>query len=269
MRVNGLELNVRIVGEGYPFIWGHGLMGSMAMEDAMPVFDWEHLAEGERMIRYDARGHGRSEASANLDDYSWANLGRDMLALADALHIERFIAGGQSMGSATALCAALAAPERIKALVLVNPPTAWETRAAQGAGYEQMAALISRKGIAGLVEAMQSQAPTPPWLWEWMAQTGAGGDLAGAFGALDTSTLPLVLRGAAQTNLPPREELRGLAMPTLILAWTDDPGHPISTAESVAELLPNARLTSASNMDELLRWPSLIREFVEQQISQA
>src|SRR6185369_6760014 len=146
MRVNGLELNVRIVGEGYPFIWGHGLMASMAMEDAMSLFEWDHLAEGERMVRYDARGHGRSEASANLDDYSWANLGRDMLALADALEIERFIAGGQSMGSATALYAALAAPERVKALLLVNPPTAWETRAAQGAVYEQMADLVAQQG---------------------------------------------------------------------------------------------------------------------------
>src|SRR5690348_10748181 len=118
MHVNGLELNVRIAGEGYTFIWGHGLMASMAMEDAMPVFEWDHLAEGERMIRYDARGHGRSEASENLDDYSWPNLARDMLALADALRIERFLAGGQSMGSATALYAALVAvaPERVKAL---------------------------------------------------------------------------------------------------------------------------------------------------------
>ncbi len=265
MRVNGLELNVRIVGKGYPFIWGHGLMASMAMEDAMSLFEWDHLAEAERMVRYDARGHGRSEASANLDDYSWPNLGRDMLALADALEIERFIAGGQSMGSATALYAALAAPERVKALLLVNPPTAWETRAAQGAAYEQMADLVAQQGVAGLMEAMQGQAPSPAWLWEWVAQSGAANNLGQVYASLDTTSLPLVLRGAAQTNLPPREDLRALTMPTLILAWTGDPGHPISTAETIAEQAPNSRLVIASNMDELRQWPGLIREFVQQQ----
>lgn len=265
MRVNGLELNVQIVGEGYPLIWGHGLMGSIAMEDAMPIFEWDHLAEGERMVRYDARGHGRSEASANLDDYSWPNLARDMLALADALQIERFIAGGQSMGSATALYAALAAPERVKALALVNPPTAWETRAAQGVVYEQMADFVAQEGLAGLVEAMQAQAPSPAWLWEWVAQSGAANNLGQVYAALDANMLPLVLRGAALTNMPPREDLRALTMPTLILAWTGDPSHPVSTAETIAELLPNSRLMIASNMDELRQWPSLIREFVEQQ----
>ncbi|HEV8191711.1 MAG TPA: hypothetical protein VGP82_09535 [Ktedonobacterales bacterium] len=75
-------------------------MGSMAMEDAMPVFEWDHLAEGEQMIRYDARGHGRSEASENLGDYSWPNLARDMLALADELQLEHFLAGGASRWAA-------------------------------------------------------------------------------------------------------------------------------------------------------------------------
>ncbi len=43
---------------------------------------------------------------------------------------QKFVAGGSSMGCATSIYAALLAPERMKALVLVIPPTAWETRAA-------------------------------------------------------------------------------------------------------------------------------------------
>lgn len=112
---------------------------------------------------------------------------------------------------------------------------------------------------------MQSQPSSPAWLWEWMAQTGAADALVQVFGALDMRTLPLVLHGAAQTDLPPREALRALTMPTLILAWTDDPGHPIGTAETIADLLPNSRLTIAHNMDELVEWPRYIREFSEQQ----
>jgi 3-oxoadipate enol-lactonase len=262
MLVNGIDLNVRVLGDGIPFIWGHGLMASMAMDDATRLFQMERPVEGERLVRYDARGHGGSQVSENPDDYLWPNLARDMLALADTLGIERFIAGGQSMGSATALYAALAAPERVKALVLVNPPTAWETRPAQAAIYERWAEAVEAKGLLGLFEQMQSQSPSPAWLWEWEAQSGVADELAKAYAALDARALPLIFRGAARTDLPPHEAIRAVKAPALILAWSDDPGHPLSSAETLQELLPDAHLEVAHNMDELAEWPRRIQEFV-------
>src|SRR5579885_1383374 len=133
MKVNGVELNVKITGaeNGIPFIWAHGLMASMAADDLVSWIKWDQLSDILRLVRYDARGHGQSEATANLPDYQWAALAQDMLALADQVGFTQFVAGGQSMGCATAIYAALAAPERIKGLVLMNVPTAWETRAAQ------------------------------------------------------------------------------------------------------------------------------------------
>src|SRR5258708_5950146 len=115
-------------------------MSSMALEDSTPwSLQWDELAEVAKIVRYDARGHGLSEASYTPEDYQWSHLAEDMLALADQVGFERFVAGGQSMGCATTIYAALAAPERIKGLVLANPPTAWETRAAQAGLYDQMA----------------------------------------------------------------------------------------------------------------------------------
>lgn len=75
-------------------------------------------------------------------DYHWSSLVEDMVDLADELGLETSVVGGQSMGCATAIYAALAAPEWIQALVLVNPPTAWETHAAQAAVYDQMATAV-------------------------------------------------------------------------------------------------------------------------------
>jgi 3-oxoadipate enol-lactonase len=175
MHVNGVDLTVTVAGQGIPLIWGHGLMGSMAAEDMVDWFGWQQLADLAQVIRYDARGHGTSGASASPADYTWPRLADDMLAIADQLGVDHFVAGGQSMGCATALYAALAAPRRIRALILATPPTAWETRSEQSAMYEQMAALVDSRGTAGLAAMMAQQAPAliPPLLLEAAPNMGA------------------------------------------------------------------------------------------------
>ena len=50
--------------------------------------------------------------------------------------------------------------------------------------------------------------------------------------------LATLFRGAAGADLPAPDQIAALDIPTLILAWTGDPGHPASTAERLAELLP-------------------------------
>src|SRR3954469_3727478 len=115
--INGIDLAVSMTGQGQPFIWAHGLMASMAAEDFTNWFHWDQLGDIATVIRYDARGHGQSGDTPNPADYTWANLAQDMLALADDLGIDQFVAGGASMGCGTSLFAALAAPQRIKALI--------------------------------------------------------------------------------------------------------------------------------------------------------
>jgi len=261
MKVNGVELNVKSVGTGAPFIWGHGLMASMAAEDLVPWIKWGSLSDVLHLVRYDARGHGQSEASPAPDDYRWSSLGKDMIALADQVGFTQFIAGGQSMGCGTSIFAALAAPERIKGLVLMNPPTAWETRTAQSAMYGQMADLIEARGLESLVAMMMQQPPMGP-AWQLEAYP----NLMALFGQnmkhLNPKKLVITLRGAQLANLPPREELSAITAPTLILAWSDDPGHPISSAEEVNRRLPNSRLLIAHNAAEVATWTDEIRAFV-------
>jgi pimeloyl-ACP methyl ester carboxylesterase len=65
------------------------------------------------------------------------------------------------MGAAVALHAAVAAPERIDALVLMIPPTAWTTRAAQASRYRASADLAEREGLAALAAAEATAPPIP------------------------------------------------------------------------------------------------------------
>src|SRR3954471_2158784 len=113
VEVRGVELAVTDDGSGPAYFWGHGLSGSMGQDARFSMFDWKRLVASHRVVRWDARGHGESAGTADPDTYRWDNLGRDLLALADALGIDRFVAGGVSMGAATALHAAHLAPDRV------------------------------------------------------------------------------------------------------------------------------------------------------------
>ena len=70
-------------------VWGHGLTSSRARDDDLRLLDWDRLARATRLVRYDARGHGRSGSSTVPADSSWSSLARDQLALADALGVGR------------------------------------------------------------------------------------------------------------------------------------------------------------------------------------
>jgi len=262
VKINDLELNVKAIGTGTPLIWGHGLMLSMAAEDMIPWgIRWVKLADIAHIVRYDARGHGLSEASDDPHDYHWSKLAQDMLALADNFGFDSFVASGQSMGCATSIYAALAAPDKIKALVLVTPPTAWETRAAQADFYEKEAEIVESRGVEALVK-MIAQAPVTA-TWQTQAYPDMGQTFLTGLRSFSPQALTQVLRGAKLCNLPDRTQLKAITMPTLILAWTDDPGHPVSSAEEIAGLLPNVQLSVARSADDVAGWTQQIRYFLK------
>lgn len=262
LRLRGLEFHVRIAGSGAPLIWGHGLMGAVDSEQRLGWFGWEQVPPGIQLVRYDARGHGASEASHTAESYAWTNLAGDMLALADAMAADTFIAGGASMGCATALTAALAAPQRVRALVLVFVPNVWEARAAQARSY-RISALEGRVlGGAGLARWMARTMPErlPPWLLA--AQPEVIAILKSGIGRLKARTLWHLLRGAALSNLPPREAFATLAaIPATILTWTGDPAHPLAMAEEVHRLLPRSELFVARNHADFQSFPQRIATF--------
>ncbi|MGK2949245.1 MAG: alpha/beta fold hydrolase [Acidimicrobiales bacterium] len=243
-----------ILGHGPAFVWGHGLTSSRASEDVGGLFDWTPVTErGRRVVRYDAAGHGEAGGPADPAAYAWPRLADDLLALMDGLGVERADAGGASMGCATTLHAEVQAPHRFDRLVLVIPPTAWETRAAQAGLYEASAAVVEQDGKAAWL-ALAEQQPRPAIFAE-LPPFPVTADIP-------EELLPSVLRGAATSDLPPPEAIAQLAQPALVLAWAGDPGHPESTAERLAELLPAAELQVATRIREVLGWPAQVADFL-------
>lgn len=240
-------------GSGPPFVWAHGLTSSRANEDAGGLLDWSPVAAaGRELIRYDAAGHGLAGGPADASAYEWSQLADDLLGLVDELGLEQVSAGGASMGCATVLHAAVRSPERFDRLVLACPPTAWETRPAQSASYELVAAFVEERGIAAFTRSARAM-PRPPIFAE--APELLPADITEAL-------FPHVFRGAAASDLPAPDDVERITQPTLLLAWATDPGHPVSTAERLAELLPDAELQVATTLDHIRAWPELAADFL-------
>lgn len=252
-------LNVTTNGRGPSLVWAHGLMHSMAQESAT---GWFHPAQhGQvRRVRYDARGHGRSPGSATPEDYAWAAQASDLLEVAAAHTSGPCALGGHSMGSASALLAALHAPESVSCLVLATPPTAWQTRPAQIRRYRQMQRIISQRGFGSLLLLAEQNPALPAWLLEAHPEH-AQASLA-TLAQMSPDFLMAILEAACDSDLPPPASLETLVVPTLILAWENDPIHPLQTAEMLAQTLPNAELRIINSARQLTDWPAQIDAFV-------
>ena len=119
------------------------------------------------MLRYDQRGHGKTEAPAGR--YSFDMLIADALALMDALKVERANFCGLSMGGATALGLAQRHPDRIERAIVCDSGCASTPQSAQQ--WEERIAAAQQGGMEPLVEPTVTRwfppdivAKNPPYL---------------------------------------------------------------------------------------------------------
>ena len=189
------------------------------------------LAGRFRVIRYDARGHGRSPVPPGR--YALADLGRDALDLLDRLGVARAHVCGLSLGGMTAMWLAAHAPDRVDRLVLfctsalLGPRSAWAERAAlvRAEGTAAVAdAVVARWVTAGYAAAHPAAVAT---LREMVAATPAIG-YAGACAAVEDMDL--------------RADLPNIHAPTLVVAGADDPATPPAHGAAIAAAVPGARL---------------------------
>ncbi len=261
-RFDKVELAVQQQGEGIPLIWGHALMGSINVENEAALWNWQDVEKRAEVVRYDARGHGNSDGSYDPKDYRWDRMAHDMLAVADSVTtargIESCVLGGLSMGAATALEAAVQQPDKVAGLVLVLPPTAWQTRPRQATVYRRLGWISGLFGAAPY--RLLDMLPIP---------AGEGGrsqlalHTAKGLALANPLHVQAILRGAALSDMPDLATLKNLSVPTLILAWEDDTAHPLSTATTLAETLPNVHSLHISHCADISDWTPALCEFLD------
>src|SRR5688572_17623 len=141
--INGAQIAYDIAGSGPAVLLLHAGIGDRRMWDAQVAAFAEHFT----VVRFDARGFGETRMpAAPFTPHA------DAIGLLDHLGISRAHLVGVSMGSQTAIEAAIAAPERVSALVAVAARTGTPVSAALRAGWDRVDELYEAGDIAGAVE---------------------------------------------------------------------------------------------------------------------
>lgn len=185
-----------------------------------------------RVLRYDGRGHGRSDAPKGA--YSMDRLGRDVIELLDALGIERAHFLGLSLGGLVGQWLGIHTPDRIGLLILSN------TSAHLGPVNEfdaRIAALQTSPDMAAVAQAFLAN-----WFPAHMLE--AKHSAIEPFRDMLLSTTPQGLAGsyAAVRDNDMRRTIALINRPTLVIAGRDDTVTLASDGEHIAATVPGARL---------------------------
>ena len=137
------RLHIEVDGQGPAIVLGHGFGGSARNFRAQA----RALKPRFRVVRFDARGHARSEAPADPRAYEPEAFVGDVSRVLDQVGVPEAVIGGLSMGAGVALRYALAHPERTRALVLAAFPPGNATPGSFGAIAHELADAIEREGL--------------------------------------------------------------------------------------------------------------------------
>jgi 3-oxoadipate enol-lactonase len=183
-----------------------------------------------RVLRYDTRGHGQSEATPG--DYSIGQLAHDVLRLLDFLKLDRVCFCGLSMGGATGIYLGAFAPQRFHKLVLCNTAAkfgtadTWSARiqAVRSGGMKAVAANVLERWLTlGFRDSHPAEAQA----------TLAMLETANPQGYLSSC--------AAVRDADARPYLSNVNVPSLVLTGTHDPVTPPSEAQLLVSHIPGSR----------------------------
>ena len=216
----------------------HGLLMDQRMYTRLAP---KLAAAGNRVITVDMLGHGSSDQPHDMTAYSMPQFGRDVVALLDHLDLDQAVIGGTSLGANVALEVAVAAPARVRGLVLEMPVLENALPAAAAAFVPLALALRISQRTMRVVAAITRRIPRTHYLVDMMID----------FIRRDPAASLAVLDGLIFGRVaPPIEDRRALGHPTLVIGHPSDPIHPFSDADRIARELPNARLVTASSIAE-------------------
>lgn len=225
---NGTRLHYQVDGvEGAPWLVLSNSLGT-TLEMWRPQM--EELAKRFRVLRYDTRGHGESGAPAG--PYSVAQLGNDVIALLDALKIERAHFCGLSMGGMTGMWLGVHAPRRIDRLVLCNtsaligPADVWNARIAK----------VDAEGMDSIVPAVIDRWFTPAYQQRAPQEVAVVRDMLA-----NTPASGYTANCAAVRDMDQRADVAKIQAPTLVIAGTHDLATPAKDGKAVADSIPGAR----------------------------
>jgi 3-oxoadipate enol-lactonase len=235
--INGLSTRIEL--DGPPGAEVVMLSHSLALDLDMWKPQLAALTAGYRVLRYDTRGHGHTQAPAL--SFTLRDLADDVRLILEHLRIPRVHFVGLSMGGMIGQELALRHPGLISSLVLSNTLSAygpeampmWQGRIDAASGPEGIEPLVEPTVARWFTEPYRrSQAGTLDWIRTLIRRTSVPGYIE-------------CCRALMKLNLT--AELHALRIPTLVIAGRQDPSTPVAGGEVLAAAIPGARLAVIEN----------------------
>ncbi len=224
---NGCPIHVEVEGpEGAPvLIMSNSLGTTLHMWDGQAGPFTKHF----RLVRFDRRGHGKSGLPKG--PYSMEMLGRDVLAIMDALGVKKANWCGLSMGGMEGMWLGANAPERFERMVLSNTSSYF----ADKQGWNDRLALVREKGVPAFAA---------PNMERWFTKGFRERDpqAIAAMQAMFAAT-PLegyLACGEAVRDMDHRDLLPRVKVPTLVIIGRHDPATTPDAGEYVRTHIPGA-----------------------------
>jgi poly(3-hydroxyoctanoate) depolymerase len=233
IKVKGIRLHVREVGDGPPVLFINGLGGHTGMWATL-----EHALPDLRVIEFDAPGTGQSATLPfALPIPTLAYLARRVL---DAVGVDRADVLGYSLGGIIAQQLAAAAPQRVRRLVLAGTACGlgsvtggWATLLNVALPLRYYSRAFYERTIGDLTGGRARHDAA------WVA---AQGDVRMSHPPSTVGYMSQVLSGSTFSSLP---VLHRIGQPTLVVSGDDDPLIPLANSVILARRLPNGRLVVA------------------------
>jgi 3-oxoadipate enol-lactonase len=242
LQANGISVNYQIDGaENAPV-----LMLSNSLGTNLHMWDKQvpALSKRFRVVRYDTRGHGKSDAPSY--PYTLAMLGHDAIALMDTLKLSKVRFCGLSMGAMIGMWIARHVPSRIEQLVLCNTGA----KAGTAENWNQRIAAVRASGMKAVVETVVGRCFTESF------RKNAPNEVE-VFAQMLNAASPDAYANncAAVRDGDQRWPIRDIKTPTLVIAGEHDPGAPVSGHKLIAERISDAKLvvldaSHLSNMEQ-------------------
>jgi 3-oxoadipate enol-lactonase len=230
-RANGIEVNYELHGkEGAPWlVLSHSLACSVRMWDPQIAA----LKDQYRILAYDTRGHGASEAPAG--PYSLEMLADDLFALLNQLKIKTAHFCDLSMGGMIGQTFALKYPGVFQTLTLADTTSRYPENAASA--WTERIRTAETKGMEPLAQ---------PTLERWFTEPFRNHNAA-AVDAIRKLILATPVAGYVgcshaipKINLTAR--LKEIKCPILVIVGEQDPGTPLSMAREIHDNAPGSKL---------------------------
>jgi len=209
------------------------------------------LAADFRVIRYDKRGHGLTDAVPA--PYSAKDLADDVARLLDALEIGQAVICGVSVGGIIAQSLALNHPRRVRALALCDTGA----RIGSVESWQQRIGTVQTGGLKAL------ESPTMERWFSAQFRARRPADIRGySTMLLQTSVVGYIGTCCALRDADFRAMAARIKCPTLVLCGAEDISTPPELAKELADLIPGARFTLIENAGHLpcIEQPAIVAE---------